>query len=251
MTEKHRISAGIIVALTHELRAMPGKLQLWKLDRMHVKLVRNNLARSIAVAQAGIGSENAFNAASMLVESGAERLASTGVAGGLDPGLSSGDVIIATTVLSPREGGSAYIMRCDERLSQALAQRIEIQGIKVKRGPVFTSAEALCSIEEKRRLFRETGASVVDMEASAVARAAVESGTSLVVIKVVCDQADETIPHALAGALRSDGSVNMFKVFGAVVRNPALSTRLIAMEKEFSTAIAALDKCWNACIDLM
>lgn len=251
MVEKHPISAGIVVALTHELRAMPGKPQLWKLGKMNVKVVRNNVTRNIAVVQAGIGSENAFNAASMLSGSGAVRLASTGVAGGLDPGLVSGDIIIATTVLSPRKGGSAYIIRCDERLSDAMAQRIEVQGIRVHRGPVFTSAEALCSIEEKRRLFRETGAAVVDMEAAAVARVAMESGASLVVIKVVCDQADETIPNALAGALRSDGSVNMFKVLGAVMRNPALSTRLIAMEKEFSRAISALDRCWDACINLM
>ena len=50
MTEKQDIAAGIVVALTHEYRVMPGKPQLWKLDRMPVKLARNKLARSVAVA---------------------------------------------------------------------------------------------------------------------------------------------------------------------------------------------------------
>ena len=251
MTEKQDIAAGIVVALTHEYRVMPGKPQLWKLDRMPVKLARNKLERSVAVVQSGIGTENARHAASMLIEAGAVRLASSGVAGGLDPGLKSGDVVVATTVLSPRKGGSAYIMRCDDRLSDAMAQRLEAQGIEVRRGPVFTSASALCSVDEKRRLFRETGALVVDMEASGVAGAALGFGASLLVIKVVCDQADTSVPEMLADALRSDGSVNMLKIFKAILKRPSLSRRLIAMDREFSAATAALDRCWSVCVDLM
>ncbi len=251
MTDRQHIAAGIVVALTHEYRVMPGKPQLWKLDRMPVKLARNNLARDIAVVQSGIGNENARHAASLVLELGAVRLASSGVAGGLDPALKTGDVVVATTVLTPRKGGSAYIMRCDERLSDAMSQRLETQGIEVKRGPVFTSAATLCSVGEKRRLFRETGASVVDMEAAGVVRAALASRASLVVIKVVCDQADTAIPDGLSDALRSDGSVNMLKVFRAVLKKPALSRRLITMEKEFAAATASLERCWNYCIDLM
>ncbi len=251
MSDRQHISAGIVVALTHEYRVMPGKPQLWKLDGMPVKLIRNKLARSVAIVQAGTGTENARNAASLLVESGAVRLASTGVAGGLDPSLVSGDVVVATTVLSPRKGGSAYIMRCDQRLSDAIAQRLETQGVAVKRGPVFTSPEALCSVEEKRRLFRETGALVVDMEASGVAGAALGFGASLVVIKVVCDQADTAVPDVLSGALRSDGTIHILKIFKAVLKRPAISRQLIAMDRDFSAATASLDKCWGICIDLM
>ncbi len=251
MTEKQQISAGVVVALSNEYMVMPGKPQLWKLDRMPVKLVRNKLDRSIAVVQSGIGTENARHAASMLIEAGAVRLASSGVAGGLDPGLKSGDVVVATTVLSPRRGGSVYIIRCDESLSDAMAQRLEAQGIAVRRGPIFTSSDALCSVQEKRRLFRETGALAVDMEAAGVAGAALGFGASLLVIKVVCDEADTAVPEELADALRLDGSVNILKVFKSVFRKPSLSRRLISMDRQFNAATAALEKCWGICVDLM
>ncbi len=251
MTEKQQISAGVVVALTHEYRVMPGKPQLWKLDRMPVKLVRNKLDRNVAVVQSGIGTENARHAASMLIEGGAVRLGSSGVAGGLDPALKSGDVVVATTVLSPRRGGSAYITRCDESLSDAIAQRLQAQGIEVKRGPVFSSPDALCSVEEKRRLFRETGALVVDMEAAGVAGVALGFGASMLAIKVVCDEADTAIPEELADALRTDGSINIMKIFKSVLRQPSLSRRLISMDREFNAATTSLEKCWNICIDLM
>ncbi len=251
MNDKEQISSGIVVALRHEYRVMPGKPQLWKLENMPVKLTCNKLARNIAVVQAGVGTGAARKAASLLVEAGAVRLVSTGVAGGLDPSLKAGDIVVATTVLSPRKSGSAYIMRCDQHLSDAIAQRLETQGLDVKRGPVFTSSAALCSVDEKRRLFRETGALVVDMEASGLAGAALGFGASVVVIKVVCDDADQAVPEELAGALREDGSVNIMKIFSAVLKNPRIAKRLMAIDANFRKATASLDKCWNLSIDLM
>ncbi len=251
MSDKEHISAGIVVALKHEYRVMPGKPQMWKLEGMPVKLTRNKLARNIAVVQAGVGAESARHAASLLVEAGAVRLASSGAAGGLDPSLTAGDVVVATTVLSPRKSGSAYIMRCDQSLSDAMAQKLETQGIPVKRGPVYTSPTALCSVTEKQRLFRETGALVVDMEASGLAGAAMGFGAATVVIKVVCDDAVSAVPDALAEALRSDGSVNILHIFKAVLKNPRVAKRLISLDADFRKAMTALEKCWNICIDLM
>ncbi len=245
------LSAGVITALASEMRIMPGRQQAWKLGSMPVRIHKNALARTVAFVRSGIGLDNSFDAATMLLEAGVLRLSSTGIAGGIDPSLGSGDVVVATTVLSPRKSGSVYIMRCDDKLSDAITQRLEMNGVVVRRGPVFSSPEPVCMIREKQRLFRETGATVVEMEASGVARAAMGSGAPLVVLKVVSDEAGISIPCELTRALRDDGTINMLNVVTSILKRPRLARQIITLEKGFSAAISSLEKCWKICVDLM
>ena len=105
-------------------------------------------------------------AAHRLVDAGASALMSFGLAGGLDPSLTAGSVVMPGEVISrdgarfpPRPGGAGS---CALAISRARAG--------VRRHTAHQRAAHRHGSRTRPRAFRETGAVAVDMESLAVAR---------------------------------------------------------------------------------
>src|SRR5580658_5541681 len=111
------------------------------------------------VAIGGARPEGAEAAAEQLIARGATALLSFGLAGGLDPNLHPGDVIVPVAVL---EGGRRYFT--DEDLCRALG------GATVSL--LFAADAVVADAQAQRLLSTRTGASAVDLESGAVARVA-------------------------------------------------------------------------------
>jgi adenosylhomocysteine nucleosidase len=166
-------------------------------------------------------------AAAGLIGDGATALISFGLAGGLDPALRPGTVIVPSVVLSD-----------GERLAvdAGLAARFGgITGQVIRAGPrVVTSAA------EKQGLFATTGAQAVDLESGAVARVALAYGLPFVVVRAICDPAERDLPAAALVALDPDGAIGLGAVMRSVLRRPGQIPGLVAVGWDAARARRAL-----------
>jgi len=110
-------------------------------------------------------------------------VAVAGVAGGLDPSLRPGDVIVASEVRDKR--GRTVL-----RAAAPLAGELRRLGLRVRSGPIVSRDWIVTNVDERERL-AATGALAVDMESAEIVRAvgARAPGTPIAVVRVIVDTA--------------------------------------------------------------
>lgn len=122
----------------------------------------------------GIGAEAARRAAEAVIALYAPAVVySAGFAGALDPALKVGNVVQPRRVINASDGSSVSLYHGE--------------GVLVSFGSVASAAQ-------KAKLRESYQAQAVDMEASAVARAAQARGVGFGVVKVISDEFDFTFP---------------------------------------------------------
>jgi adenosylhomocysteine nucleosidase len=197
--------------------------------------------RQVVLVPAGVGKANAATIAGVVWERYRPRvLVFTGVAGGLDPSLDVGDVVIGELsiqhdagVLAPdgleryQAGHIPFFNPTDRfgfRPSEELLARVRarVEGLKlapvmgrqprVVFGKLLTGDQFLADEAARDRLFAELGGAAVEMEGAALAQAAEILGVDHLVIRSLSD---------LAGS----GSIDDFGRFLAEVA--ANSTRVV------------------------
>ena len=191
------------------------------------------LAQPLGLARAGGGMpDGAEAAAEWLVQQNVQGLVSFGLAGGLDPALRPGDIVIAEAVL---EGDRRY--PTDPNLSARFGPRA---------GSLLAGSAIVADAGEKARLFASTGAGAIDLESGAVARVAARHGMPFAVLRAVCDPAGRTRPPAALVALDGRGAIGLLRVLASVARRPGQVPSLIALGRDAAAARAALKRCVQA-----
>jgi adenosylhomocysteine nucleosidase len=173
------------------------------------------LADGTLLIVSGMGPSAAADAAERLVAAGATALVSFGVAGGLDPALAAGALVLPQEVLSSDGARHATAREWRERVGAAVAQRHPACA-----GALLTCHEPLCSPADKQRAFRETGAVAVDMEGFAIAAVAARHGLPFLAVRSVLDAAADTLPPTLLGAIDAGGAASLARIVSAIVRAP-------------------------------
>jgi len=183
------------------------------------------------VAIAGADPVAAEYQARRLLDLGAQALLSFGIAGGLDPTLASGDLIVATGVIDGLDHfPTDSVWMC--RLLNALPE--------ARRGPVFSAHGVITGARSKRGLFASIGARAVDMESGAVARVAAGAGCPFAVLRAVADPATFSLPSAAAAGLGPDGKARPLAVLGRLALRPWQLPGLIRLGLDSRTAHLAL-----------
>jgi adenosylhomocysteine nucleosidase len=175
------------------------------------------------VAIGGGRAEGARAAARRLIDDGCDALVSFGFAGGLDPALRAGALIVASAVIA----GDARFPT-DPDLSRMLGGAMS----QVVAGTDTTVA----SVGEKRRLRERTSAAAVDLESGAVAL----SGVPFAVLRAVCDPASRTLPPAALNALDADGTVDIGRLAASLVAHPGQLPALLMLAVDAAAARRAL-----------
>jgi hopanoid-associated phosphorylase len=163
---------------------------------------------------------------------------SFGVAGGLDPSLESGDVVVATDVVdgvSRWEAGLA--------LSEELIDGSGLGGQKVVRAGLAGVEQVVVGQAGKAALHAETGASAVDMESHIAAAYATKAGLPFAALRVISDPATRALPAIARSAIKPNGNIDLKKVIGGLARNPLTLRALVSTGMDFNRALRSLRGC--------
>jgi len=169
---------------------------------------------------------------------GLRAVISFGIAGGLDPSLSPGDVVVATAVIAERGA-----WKVPKTVVSALVERMRASGISAVEGFLVGVEEPILAPAAKAAVHRETDAVAVDMESHIGAAYAAANGLPFAAIRVISDPAMRALPPLAKQALKADGRIDVGAVLGGIARAPSQITTLIRAGGDAGKAFAGLRRC--------
>jgi adenosylhomocysteine nucleosidase len=222
---------GVVAALASEARALGPSLPrggAFPLSELAL------LGGGSLLAVSGIGRIAAQAAARALVEAGVSALVTFGMAGGLDPSLQPGSVVLPRELISPDGKRYAACQSWRERVAASVSPLHA-----VTEGTLLTSAYAIDTPAEKAAAFHRTGAAAVDMESSAVAEVAAQHNLPFIAARVIVDTAADRLPRAVVAASRA-GRVQFGRLLAGMVMAPGEVAALIRLAQRYRIAMRSL-----------
>jgi len=187
------------------------------------------------LAISGIGRDAAEAAARALIDAGVAALMTFGMAGGLDPALQAGSVVLPCELISA--DGTRFLASRSwrERVAAAVSPLREVSA-----GNLLTSTRAIDTRSGKSTAFRETGAAAVDMESAAVAAIASHHNLPFIAVRVIVDSAADALPQAVTVAADNEGHLQIWRLMGALARTPADLAPLLRLARRYRAANRSL-----------
>lgn len=208
------MTIGLICAIPQELDALRSALTETHAEAAaHTRFVTGVLdGHDVVLAGSGMGKVNVAIVTTLLADRfGCRTIVFSGVAGGLDPALSIGDVVVADRIVQHDAGviengkvrtyqpGHAPIINPTDRLGYPVDPDLlsrakeRLTGISVANqivyGTVLTGDQYLNCDSTRERLLSELGGKAVEMEGGAVAQVCEAFGLPWLVIRALSDLA--------------------------------------------------------------
>lgn len=180
------------------------------------------------MVRAGGGTPHgALEAAEVLIAAGAQALISFGLAGGLEPGLKPGTLLVPSMVIS---GTRTYL--CDCRLTEFLGGATP--------GSLLAGQTIASSTQAKALLYQVNHSIAIDLESGSVAEVAKKNDLPFAVLRAVADPAERDLPPAALVALKEDGRLDIGQLMISVARHPWQIPSLVAIGSDAKAARRAL-----------
>lgn len=197
------------------------------------------LVRAGVVRCAAADPQKARHLMQDMIASGVRRCISFGLAGGLEPGLPPGTIVIGSHVVC-RDGS----WPCDQEWQQQLVATLPAAQV----GGVWGTDTIIAGAADKARLHHHSHCLIADMESHIVAECAATARLPFAVVRVICDPVDFTLPAAALLPLRADGAPNLAGVLWALLRRPAQLPDLLRLGQHHQRAMKALAKAGRHCV---
>ncbi|MHC4595755.1 MAG: 5'-methylthioadenosine/adenosylhomocysteine nucleosidase [Planctomycetota bacterium] len=215
----------ILGAFEREITLLEDELTDTQEQRIEgIRFVSGKLSgKRVVIAWTGIGKVNAAMTATLLIEHfKPSELLFTGIAGGINPQLWPGDIVIAAEIahhdmgvltpqsfdyrgaMNPLDGWrNPVFLPADERLlelAQRAAEQLELEMItttegqrppRIMKGIVVTGDVFVASPQKCAELRQQLGADAVEMEGAAVAQICYQRRIPHLVIRSISDKAGE------------------------------------------------------------
>ena len=195
------------------------------------------LERRPIVAVAGASGARAHAAALRLLAGGCEAILSFGVAGGLDPALAPGTLVIADAIVA----ADGRRLPTDPAWRDAVRRALE--GLCPLAVGALAGVDApLLTVEAKKDTACRTGAVAVDMESHGAAKAAALKNVPFLAIRAVADGASRAIPPWVMDAILPDGGLAPEKIARALLPRPWMVWGLIGLARANGRALGTLSR---------
>ena len=193
---------------------------------MHVFYGRMN-GRDLLLVQTGVGPKKAGAAANRIIKDHAPRaVLSIGAAGAADPSLHVGDIVIIKNILHHADGHFVT----DLLRSGQITVQLSDAGMPVSRGDCFTVGAFVHTVGQKRFIFENTGARVIDMESASLAKRFCAAGVAFLDIRIISDTARKDVFNieAYYACKKKAGRAGAYAYF---VKNPGEILRALRLKR--------------------
>lgn len=187
----------------------------------------------------GMGGAGALAAAEELAAQGVDGLVSFGLAGGLDPAVASGTLVVPETIIA----GAAQTYPVTPEWRSAFLANLG-PTVAINHGAIFAGAEMITTPADKQAAWHQSGAVAADMESAEIAAAAKAAGLAFLAVRAVADEAGTALPPA-ATAMSTDGKMATGALIASLVRNPGQIPGLIRLGLKTRRACGALETALN------
>jgi len=195
---------------------------------------KENYSHDLIIVECGIGKVNAAIVATLLIKKfECNLLIFSGVAGGIDPEIGIGDVILGESLVQydygALENGIVKVVRAgkipmgyfdkntDFKIDPKIKKLIKNRLPDLRMGKILTGDTYINCINTRRYLFEKFRAQIVDMESGAVAQVSEQFGKSSVIIRCVCDLAGAKEGKILSRNLNK-AAKNSFKTVEKILK---------------------------------
>jgi adenosylhomocysteine nucleosidase len=192
--------------------------------------------RGIAVLATAGDPARTADCAERLLHDGADALLSFGLAGGLDPALAPGALLLPRRVLG--EGGE--IFSTDPAWRERVHRSLAALGLAADEGDLLGRAAIAATGAEKAKLRGQFGAAAVDLESHVAAAEARRAGRPFLVLRAICDPADFALPPAAFVGLDAAGRAAPGPVFLSLLRRPGQLGALLRLARHTRAALKSL-----------
>ncbi|MFQ5937521.1 MAG: purine phosphorylase [Acidiferrobacterales bacterium] len=223
------IRLGIVVALSPEARPLVER-RIKPGERVDVDGQR-------WVELCGIGAKRARRAAESLLDAGSTALLSWGMAGGLDPSLLPGHLVLPETIVA----SDCTQYRVDADWHARVCRCLQGQ-VVASSGALVESHTVVSDSAEKASLAQTFGAVAVDMESAAIAAAARRANIPFMAIRAVADPVGRPIPAGVVDGLDAYGRVRLHTLAWLILQRPSTLADLLRLYRDNRTACATLTK---------
>lgn len=183
-------------------------------------------ASGIRVRCGGVGPQRATIAAGALLADGCRAMVSFGIAGGLDPRLRPGTLVLAQEIATA--DGKRHAV--DPAWRNGLRARLEGRLVTAA-GLMIGSDRVIMTPADKAALHQATGAIAVDMESHAIAAAAEAARIPFLIVRAVSDPASGVVPPSALGGVSPEGRRQVAKVLAKLLRRPGDLPALIGLAR--------------------
>ena len=244
--ETHTEPIAVFTALAWESAAVRSILR--QVKQVETRIWRGSTGEhDVLVITGGIGPRRTRETVSRFVSTPLSAVISVGCAGALIPGLETGQLVLASDVRMQPAKDDDRIERYPvdlQLLAHARAVAAHV-GVPAVDGSLFTSSKVLFTPEEKARQREQTGAIAVEMESGVHAAFAEKRGLPFLVLRVILDGVDMTIP-AVAGLTTPDGEVRYVRAATYVATHPHHLPALLAIKRARETAARSITQLCRA-----